>query len=578
MAVCIDSKNIPANAWISSINECANLLNLAYASGSGEIWLYDNDLAAFKDGVAFKELYLDRIGGYLARRVTCVKIVVTERLFEEFRQPDENSPLFKNLCKLSPDRLRTFYVGCLKSKNGGQSNKWKTSDGYEPKLIRSPKGKGSAGDHPWIFYVAKDYQLSADSITILRPRTDPFQALPDDEKCFAVAWDGKDKHGSALTSRLSEDDLRQLFVGGIRDHFCSVEPRVHPTNGKLVGFDLRSPRSRQEVIQLSKGLPDRGNEAPIVRPVDVGIVTALDEEFQAVFKRFDLKHDEDYQGRAFGWIGDGDDRLSVVAVQSMNTGSIEAAITTERLLNEWKPRCVLLLGRCGAVPNEKADVGQAPEHKQNPSDDLVEGDVIVAEAINAYEYQAIASKDSTSAAPPVSDGEARPVRDGKLSTDAKSNDDVELDQHADPEKDYVRRSGARSDFELSHHLRLLARRLIQRRWRHLRKSPRGGERKPKARMGHYACGHKLIRAGKPWFEYIRVATADRYVIATEMEGEGVSRAARYSDVRPQFLMIKSISDFANMGKSDSEAEFASETAAQFAYDMLKLPGVKEKLR
>lgn len=545
MAVCIDGTCMSTNAWVSFINECADLLDLAYASRSGEIWLYDNDLKALDNDILFNKLYLDRIDGSLARHVKCVKIVAKEgRLFNQLF--DKNSNVFKNLCKLRPGRLKTFYIGRLETLE--ETDEQPSIDDL-PQLIPLPKEKGSARDHPWIFYLG-DRVLSENGITILRPQTDPFdQSGADTLGSFAIAWGTRDDRSKVLSERLLQTELKQLFVDKLSTHFRSLEPEFAVGTQTVIGYHLTAPRTDDDVRQIVDDLDTRGRLPSIIPPVDVGIVTALDEEFHAVITAFGLTSGENHDGYEFGWIGDGEDRLSIVAVQTADTGSVEAALTTERLLNDWRPKCILLLGRCGA-----------------DGDDLQEGDVIVATSIKTYEYQSIS--------------------DSKGSANGWTS---RIRRWLSPTSRQVGGNGDDPKYEVKYEVRdvpvngmmQFARKLVRESWAFPRTHNKNS-RHPSARFGKYVCGCKLVRAGRKWFEETRRNVGDRKVMATEMEAEGagkaIERAALHHHLHPHFMMIKSISDFANMGKSDERAEFASETAAGFALDMLKLPGVKGILK
>lgn len=93
------------------------------------------------------------------------------------------------------------------------------------------------------------------------------------------------------------------------------------------------------------------------------------------------------------------------------------------------------------------------------------------------------------------------------------------------------------------------------------------KRKPKAIIGDFACGFKLIKLDTAWFKEIKKSLGKRKIVAVEMEGEGV--AAFCSQHKIPFIMIKGISDFADAKKSDLYAKFSSEAAAGFLFDLLK---------
>jgi hypothetical protein len=306
------------------------------------------------------------------------------------------------------------------------------------------------GDQPWIFYLGEKNLLSPDGIVIVRPKAFPF-SLPFQEgggdtnsEDIAVAWKNSDAEVAIMHTRLVRQWFDEVFVQKLKTNFKSIEP-IENSQGVVDTFRLIEATEKNEIRAL--GLENRFAR-PVVAPVDCAIITTLNEEFRQVVTNFKLK--ETQPGVAVGWYNT-DNPFSVVAVKCEHAGSVSSALATNKLIQDYSPKSVFLIGRCGAMHEEY----------------LQEGDVIIAEWICAYEYQALK------------------VEGGK--------EVVAYDQQSH-----------HSSSDLRH-----AAHLLSDKWSYptdtnmIKKLGWGTKRAPRAFVGDFACGFKLIRRDKEWFEQLR---------------------------------------------------------------------------
>lgn len=93
-----------------------------------------------------------------------------------------------------------------------------------------------------------------------------------------------------------------------------------------------------------------------------------------------------------------------------------------------------------------------------------------------------------------------------------------------------------------------------------------GERhaKPRLKTGVFASGAAVVQSAGLVHE---ILSGSRKVVGLEMEAYGVFQAAYLSQIpKPRVLIAKSISDFADQGKSDDWQKFAAFTSARFVYE------------
>jgi nucleoside phosphorylase len=113
--------------------------------------------------------------------------------------------------------------------------------------------------------------------------------------------------------------------------------------------------------------------------IDIGIVTILQEEYEAVLKAFDRSTrpvPRKGQPDLYGWmIGEVDSPghkrpFRVVLAYGGRPRNVSGALATQRTIDQWKPRYILMIGIGGGLP----------------LNNLALGDVVVSSMIWAYEY------------------------------------------------------------------------------------------------------------------------------------------------------------------------------------------------
>ena len=452
------------NAWVSQIKELAFFLDLIYSKTKGEIWLFDNDLKVLEDyDDSFKMLYTDRIDGCLASNISSIKILLSPKRYKRFCDKVDSPQLFENLCRLRPERLKTFYVGELN------------------KEIKPTPNYG--GDLPWIFYLGKKQLRSRNGVVIVRPSEYPF-AHGDIHDDFVVAWHVSDPKTEAMYHRISAEWFHDVFFSNYNANFMSVEPQCDEGNN-VIGYSLIPARSERVVSEISSRLTNIGIP-PVISPVECAIITTLPEEYQAVLDVFKLDENIEVIGGttyATGWHNSPDSTLSVVLIQCFESGSVCSATTTAKLIRDWAPKAIFLIGRCGARKENGKNNGR--ESKNQDEHNIQEGDVIIANRIYPYEYQSIKINEQT------------------------GEDEIEYESRM---------------VNTSNGLRQMARALLRTGWKYTKKTDLPLQRKPKAIEGDFACGHKLVRKNTDWFDEMRVKLGARKLFATEMESEGVGWA------------------------------------------------------
>jgi len=233
-------------------------------------------------------------------------------------------------------------------------------------------------------------------------------------------------------------------------------------------------------------------------PVDVAIITILEEEHEAVYRL--LKRPRRVTGTAemgnqHTWVigeidaPDFDVPYTAVLAMSPRSGSNAAVVVTKNTLQTFDPHCVLVVGIAGGLG------------------DLRLGDVVVADRICAYEYE-------------------------KSGSEFFPRDDLD----------------SPTDASIFSAAKTLAGR--HPRWfSELEPSGEVGRRTPRIVIGHIASGDKVVDDPTNNF-FASVVRSRPSVLAIEMEGAGAATAVQ--DVRDMqggaaFGMIRGISDLPHRG-------------------------------
>jgi nucleoside phosphorylase len=251
------------------------------------------------------------------------------------------------------------------------------------------------------------------------------------------------------------------------------------------------------------------------RPIDFCIITALEEERDAVLKLLPdhRQLERDGLGHTYyeatvktQWAGREPYRVIVTCLSSM--GPLKAANKANAVSNRWKPRNVLVVGIGGGLTGEVAL-----------------GDVMVASSIADYTL----GKDA--------DGRSRQVRWGEYHADADLFD-------------------AAKNFTKG--------------WKELIACVRPEEGDPVRYSGIVASGGDVIASKRT---IARFRKQFPKLIGVEMEGGGVAAALHEDPQKPRLLMIRGVSDLAD-GEQNAEIKarwrgYACHVAAAYAIGLLR---------
>jgi adenosylhomocysteine nucleosidase len=310
----------------------------------------------------------------------------------------------------------------------------------------------------------------------------------------------------------------------------------------LVASLSESAAKRQDVLDLLQRLRRGGQGAPPVAPevvaadvpdapeardesVDIAIVTALPEEYEAVRERLvDPRLARTGEGRFanfYGWqLGrirksDGGSDYTVALATTGRAGNLDAFYAIMQTIERWNPRVVLFSGIAGGLKR----------------DALAQGDIVLAETIWHYDYGKIVN------------GTYEP-------------------RH----RDYPTHSG------LLNQGRIFGRASVV--WRDCGLIPPAHAHIPKCLWGLIGSGDKVIDDLEPAFIQ-SILKARRELQAVEMEAAGAGAAIQKAQERGfpvAFMMVRAISDMpkehpdasgAGTQERDEWKKYASALAAQF---------------
>ncbi len=260
-------------------------------------------------------------------------------------------------------------------------------------------------------------------------------------------------------------------------------------------------------------------ELGIQAPVDFVIVTALEEELDAVLRQlpsyWKLPPSAADVRVYFGadlpvTFSDGTaGAYSAVVVTLLNMGRFEAATAVGDAVRRWRPRYVVLVGIAGGFSEE----------------DVALGDLLISDQVVDYELQKI----------------------------TEEGPKVRYRVHAaDP-----RLLGAAQSYQGDG-------------WYERVSAPRPADGRPRRVIGPIATGDKVVAFGK---------LLDRYqahwpkLIGVEMEAGGAASACFQAAQAPGIFMIRSVSDLADADKDSDEVRrwraYACEVAAAYAVALLE---------
>jgi nucleoside phosphorylase len=264
---------------------------------------------------------------------------------------------------------------------------------------------------------------------------------------------------------------------------------------------------------------DSTADRPNTSPVDFVIVTALEEERDAVLDKLPGYQkpgpfSDDVRIYFFSSLPvtfpDGSPgTYRVVVMPLLGMGRVQATVATSDAIRQWNPRYVILVGIAGGVAENGVKLG----------------DILISDQIVDYELQ-------------------------KLTPEGPQ---VRWEVHrADP-----RLVGAARNFDDSS-------------WQELVKTKRPVRGTPTRHIGPIASGDKVVAFSKVLKKYRKVWLK---LIGVEMEAAGVATAAFQAAKPPGFFMVRGVSDLADEEKGSSRVKkwrsYACDVAASYTVALLK---------
>jgi nucleoside phosphorylase len=246
---------------------------------------------------------------------------------------------------------------------------------------------------------------------------------------------------------------------------------------------------------------------------DFLIVTALDEEREAVLRHFSMEpcpaSEDDVRFYYKGRIASRDCAYSLALVPLLGMGRVEAANATSDAIRRWSPRYVVLVGIAGGVRAKGVALG----------------DILVSNQVVDYELQ----------------------------KKRESGSEYRWFSHpADP-----RLLGA-------------ARNLPTSAWQGAIAETRPGAGQPSRQLGPIATGDKVVASE----EFLKeLQTHYPALIGVEMEAGGAAAAAFQAASKPGFFMVRAVSDLADPAKDSPQVQgwraYACDAAAAFVAALIK---------
>jgi 5'-methylthioadenosine/S-adenosylhomocysteine nucleosidase len=257
---------------------------------------------------------------------------------------------------------------------------------------------------------------------------------------------------------------------------------------------------------------DEQIESPLI---DFAFVVALPIERDALLRRLEGREviQDDYEPLTYyrGHLSiptTGED-YQVVAVMLLGMGNDEAAVSTVKVIERWRPAYVLMVGVAGGFPGKVAL-----------------GDVVISDFVYYYEpAKRTPVGEQRRAQQFLSDrllyGRALAYEAGEWRSDIA----------------IARPGAAQTDVPF-----------------------------PKAYFGAIGSGEKVIADARA---LSRLQKECPRLLAVAMEGAGVARAAAQQPHPPPFIEVRGVCDYANEQKNDDWQPFAAEAAAAFTVGLLR---------
>lgn len=250
--------------------------------------------------------------------------------------------------------------------------------------------------------------------------------------------------------------------------------------------------------------------------IDFLIVTALKEEREAVLKLLPGAKKLDATDDIYTYhsatvpvkTAQGTEgSYNAIIMSCLSMGRVQAGVATASAIHRWKPRCVLLVGIAGGFARSDVRVG----------------DILIAETIIDYELQ-------------------------KLKED----------------EDEIRWKPYQTDEQMRH----FAQNFTEADYQQFLPDTRPVEGMPNVRFGNIASGDKVDARGEIITKFGKTWSS---LIGIEMEAAGAAVAALQAAYKPQFFMVRGVSDLADRDKDNQVGnwwEYACDVASAYAIALL----------
>jgi nucleoside phosphorylase len=510
-------KQFGSPAWVVKPTDFAKFLQLTYQPNCfGEIWLFNNDLQILSDYDHFRPLYLERIAKTLSERIDAVKILVNEecesRIFNSELELIDKS-IKEHLLAIAglakgPQMLNSFYFG-------------KMSNANIPDFLTN-----SINPYTIVFYNHRHIIDRNPGVVIVRHNVFPFASTSgNDSARFAVVWQLKDQEDDIIQVRL-KSAFEEAFNSA--ENFYHVEYVPSTNSLKLIkGWSTIS--TERKVTRINKSCEGLN----LGDSVDVLVVASQYSELSPLMDKFKRKLPASDRvhltpisnDRSKYTILESDTRPEPkkILFTVIGEGNIMAACKTWDALQKWNPKVVILLGVAGGDPREKGKGTQKL------------GDVVIGERIVGYEVGKL-ERGVLSQRPSIHNVT------GDLLVIAEEAFEICKEKHYwdELEELYPILDPTKDEFQ-----------------------------KPELHRFAIASGSKIV-ADASFFE--TKPFVDEKVHAIEMEGDGVGHACKHHKSKPDFLVIKSIMDFASEETRGPDRDrwktYSSHVAATLVYQIL----------
>ena len=317
----------------------------------------------------------------------------------------------------------------------------------------------------------------------------------------------KEEFFHELKSYLSEQD--KVVLSRSTDRFNNL---LKNSKQSIVNYSLKE-------MDTSPQKQSTNDEADIV------ILTALEKERDAILRYLESPQMIEYFGRTFYAASiktSKSETIYKIVIDCLpSMGNKESAIATEKVITNFSPRHIILVGIAGGIPKQNRYLG----------------DVIVGEQVVDYELNKQIQNEV---------GNYQVQRRYKVYPPATSL--LEAARKLDGQNWFSYIDCQRPDGTT-------------------------GRINPHVHFGDIASGSTVIAD-----QSLRDSFIENWpqLVGVEMEGAGVALAAYKSDIMP--LVVKSICDWADGSKNDDWLEYAAETSASFVVELLKLAPFESRLK